>query len=351
MLAMKALVRTFGSVAVAVALAGCGGETPPAETAGTHPGAGTSAPPADTASLPPGPEPAPNAELMAGIKAFDAGSYADARKSFEAATKKAPTNFEAFFDLGQACEKLGDKTAAEAAYKSALSVKPELDAAAAALGTLYIDNGRFDEAVVVSKTGLATRPASVPLHENLGVALAAKGDQDGARAELEQAAKMAPGDAMTQLTLAHWLNAWHVREAKPHLDAALQAAKDDYGMLASIGLEYRMAGEFDACIKTFDHAVQIKDGGEVRTGRALCKLGSKDEKGCLDDLQAAVAAEPSYAPAHYYLGGRLASGHQYREAAAEYSKYLELAPNGSLAKPAAERLKLAKDAAKPPKKR
>jgi len=224
-------------------------------------------------------------------------------------------------------------------------------AGAAALGTLYIDAGRFDDAVDVTKAGLAKRPGSVPLHENLGVALAAKGDQDGARAELEQAAKLAPGDAMTQLTLAHWLNAWHVHEAKPHLDLALQAAKDDYGMLASIGLEYRMAGEFDACIKTLDHAVQIKDGGEVRTTRALCKLGSKDEKGCLDDLQAAVAAEPSYAQAHYYLGGRLASNHHYKEAAAEYAKYLQLAPNGSLAKAAAERMKLAQDAAKGPKKR
>ena len=348
---MRALARTFGSCWVVLVIAGCGGATPAPETGGTTPPAGTGAPPADTASLPPGPEPAPTAELMAGIKAFDAGSYADARKSFEAATKKAPTNFEAFFDLGQACEKLGDKTAAEAAYKSALAVKPELDAAAAALGTLYIDAGRFDEAVDVSKSGLSRRPGSVPLHENLGVALAAKGDQDGARAELEQAAKLAPGDAMTQLTLAHWLNAWHVHEAKPHLDLALQAAKDDYGMLASIGLEYRMAGEFDSCIKTFDHAVQLKDGGEVRTGRALCKLGSKDEKGCLDDLQAAVAAEPSYAPAHYYLGGRLASGHHYKEAAAEYAKYLDLAPNGSLAKQAAERKKLALDAAKSPKKK
>jgi tetratricopeptide (TPR) repeat protein len=348
--AMRALVRTFVGWGVALAIAGCGGATPPADTSGTPP-PGTGAPPADTASLPPGPEPASTPELDAGIKAFDAGNYADARKSFEAATRKAPTNFEAFFDLGQACEKLGDKTAAEAAYKGALAVKPELDAAAAALGTLYIDAGRFDEAVDVTKAGLAKRPGSVPLHENLGVALAAKGDQDGARSELEQAAKLAPGDAMTQLTLAHWLNAWHVHEAKPHLDLALQAAKDDYGMLASIGLEYRMAGEFDACIKALDHAVQIKDGGEVRTTRALCKLGSKDEKGCLDDLQAAVAAEPSYAQAHYYLGGRLASGHHYKEAVAEYAKYLQLAPSGSLAKAAAERMKLAQDAAKSPKKK
>src|SRR5579864_3650450 len=117
-------------------------------------------------------------------------------------------------------------------------------------------------------------------------------------------------------------------------------------MIASIGHEYRMAGEFDACVKTFEKAIALKDGGEVRTGRALCRVGLKDEKGALDDLQAAVTKEPTYPTAHYYFGTRLAIAKRFKEAAAEYAKYLELAPTGSLAKPATERLKAAQDAAK-----
>ncbi len=73
---------------------------------------------------------------MAGIKSFDAGSYADARKSFEAAAQKNPQNYEALYNLGLACEKLNDAPAAERAYKAALSVKPDLDSAAAALSAL-----------------------------------------------------------------------------------------------------------------------------------------------------------------------------------------------------------------------
>ena len=124
------------------------------------------------------------------------------------------------------------------------------------------------------------------------MALATRGDQDPATQELEAAIKAQPNEPMYHLTFAHWLNAWKVRGAAPHLDAARDLAKDDYGLLASIGFEYRMAGEFDSCIKTFDRTIAIKDGGEVRTERALCKLGTKDEKGTLDDLQAAVAKEP-----------------------------------------------------------
>jgi tetratricopeptide (TPR) repeat protein len=343
---MRAIGARLGvTLATAWWIAACGGAQPPVETeTATLPSGPAPAPAAETSSLPSGPEPAPSAELDAGIKAFDAGNYAEARKSFDAAVKKDKTNYKALFNLGQACEKLGDKSAAEGAYKAALALKPDFDMAAEQLSALYIDAGRIDDALAVGRAGLAKHPGSAALHENLGIALASRGDQEPATQELEAAIKLQPAEPMYHLALAHWLNVWHVRGAGPHLDAIRDTVKD-YALLASVGFEYRMAGEFDGCIKTFDRAIGIKDGGEVRTERALCRLGTKDEKAAFDDLQAAVAAEPTYAPAHYYLGGRLASGKRYKEAAAEYAKYLELAPNGSLAKNAGERLKLAQEAA------
>ncbi len=330
-----------------LALVGCGGGAPPAQSAGpAAPPPGPASPvEAPAAAAPSGPEPAASPELVAGNKAFDAGQYAEARKHFEAAARKNANDYQATQNLGVACEKLGDKPAAEAAYKAALAAKPELDSAAENLSALYVDEGRFDDALAVGRAGLAKHPGSAALHENVGVALGARGEQDAATGELEQAIKLTPSEPMFRLTLAHWLNVWHVKGAAAHLDAARDLVKDDYGMLAAIGLEYRMAGEFDACVKTFDRAVALKDGGEVRTERALCKHGLKDDKGMFDDLQAAVTKEPDYAPGHYYLGGRLAVAQHFKLAAAEYAKYLQLDPSGSLAKPAAERLKAAQEAA------
>jgi tetratricopeptide (TPR) repeat protein len=329
---------------------GCGGgpgapaSSPSGGAAGPS-GASSASSQPDTAALedtaPAGP---PSADTQAGEKAFNAGNYADARKAFEAAVKKNPKDSAAYLDLGMACEKLNDKVSAEGAYKHALDLKPDLDTAAANLSALYIDQGRIDEALAVARTGLAKHPGSAGLHENMGVALAARGDQENASKEFSAAVQAAPSDPMMHLTFAHWLNAWKVRGATPHLDAARSLCKDDVALLAAIGLEYRMAGEFDSCVKTFDRAITVKDGGEVRTERALCKLGLKDEKGMLDDLQAAVSKEPSYAPGHYYLGGRLAKQKHFKEAASEYAKYLELEPAGSLASQASERLKASQDA-------
>ncbi len=330
---------------LAIVLLACGGSAPPAQTggAGAPPTGSLDNPaPQGTAAEPPPASP----DVSAGIRAFDAGNYADARKSFEAAAKKNPNDYEALFNLGQTCEKLGDPPGAETAYKAALVAKPDLDNAAANLSALYLDAGRNDEALGVARIGLAKHAGSAPLHENMGLALAAKGDQDNAMKEFTQALQLTPNDAMFHLTFAHWLNAWKVRGAAPHLDAARDLVKDDYPMTISIGHEYRMAAEFDSCVKTFDHAVSMKDGGEARTERALCRLGLKDDKGTLADLQAAVSTEPTYANAHYYLAGRLAMTNHFKEAAAEYAKYLQLAPNGSLAKPAADRMKMAQDASK-----
>lgn len=341
----KTKLGALGTLAACIALAACGGApSPPAQTAGAD---------TSTASLPESPPPPlpKSPDVDAGTAAFNAGNYADARKDFEAATKKNPGDYDAFFYLGQSCERLGDAPSAEAAYKGSLAAQPDYEPAAAALSTLYSSDGHPDDAMAVAKSALAKHPGSGPLHAALAIALATRGDQDPAIQEFDQALKLKPDDAMLQYTLASFLNQWHVKGAAPHLDAALGLVKDDYPMIISIGHEYRMAGEFDGCARAFDRAIAMKDGGEARTERALCKLGQKDEPGALADLKAAVSTEPTYAPGHYYLAGRLASTKHYKEAAAEYQKYLDLAPQGSLAKAAADRLKMAQDAAKGGKKK
>ena len=353
---MKSFAVSTSSVAALVAvafLAACGGANQqPAENGGASPApdgpkpgtettAGGAPAATTTADAPSSPE------VDAGLKAFDAGNYDQARSSFDAAAKKNPKDYGALFNLGQTCEKLGDKDCAEKSYKAALAVKPDLDTAAALLSALYIDGGRIDDALSVAKQGLAKHPGSGPLHESLGLGLAAQGQQDLASKEFLQAIQIAPNDPLFHFNLAHWMNVWHDgKDAGFQLDTAIGLVKDDYAMLASIGFEYRMAGQFDSCVKTFDRAIRIKDGGEGRTERGLCKHGLKDEPGALADLQAAVATEPNYATAHYYLAGRLATVKRFKEAADEYGKYLQLAPDGSLAKAATEKLKLVEAAMK-----
>jgi cytochrome c-type biogenesis protein CcmH/NrfG len=87
----------------------------------------------------------------------------------------------------------------------------------------------------------------------------------------------------------------------------------------------------------------MKDSPELRTYRALCKLGAKDDAGALADLRAAVGLDANFGPAHYYLAGRLAQSGDLAAAIAEYEAYLKVEPSGPMAKTARERIKKAKE--------
>jgi tetratricopeptide (TPR) repeat protein len=293
----------------------------------------------------PTPEPVHAAELSAGIQAFDAGEYDSARASFQAAARSNPGDYIALWNLGQVCEKLGDGICAANAYRAELAVKPDADRASAALANLYTSDGRVDEALAIATRELATHPGSASLHAAMGNALATRGDQDPAINQLVQAIEIEPANPMLHYTLAVWLNRWHIRGAGAHLDAAAPLVHDDYAMSVSVGHEYRLAGDFAACVRTFDGVIKHKDRGEPRTERALCKLGLQDAEGALADLRKAVVVEPSYAQGHFFLAGRLAVAKHFKDAATEYQAYLQLAPDGSLADEATQRLVMAQSAA------
>jgi Tfp pilus assembly protein PilF len=101
-------------------------------------------------------------------------------------------------------------------------------------------------------------------------------------------------------------------------------------------------GAFGDCVPTLDKAIGIKDAAELRTYRALCKLGAKDESGATADLQSAVTKDINYAPAHFYLGNAMARQQKWDDAIKEYEAYLKIEPTGPLAKQANDRMDLAK---------
>jgi Tfp pilus assembly protein PilF len=327
-----ALLCLVGALGVA-----CGGSKAPtstgpsvAPTAGADSTASSAGAPSDTAP--------PQPEVQRGINALNDGQLPTARSLFEIAVQKNPQDAEATYYLGLANEKMGDKAAAENFYKAALKLKPDLENAAVNLSAMYADAKRFDEAIKVCKAALDKRPDSAPLHFNLGVALAETKDETGATVEFEAAIKGGPDEAMYRYTYGHWLGAWGKPDkAAPVLRAALMRVKetqDNVGLFAGIGHDLLVLRQTADCIAAFDKAIGLKDAAPLRTERALCKMAAKDEQGSEDDLRAAIAADPGYALAHYWLGVRLAKVKKPKEAIGEFQTYLKIEPNGAWAQKA-----------------
>lgn len=339
---MRAL-KVAAHCVVFLCAAACG---PNAPTPAPHDSAPIDAPPSNTSATASPTASTMGAEMQKGIEEIRRKDFAAAKATFQKVVQKEPQNGEAQFYFGVALENTKDKKGALAAYEAALKAKRDFDDAAANASALYIDEGRFDDAIVVLEAIDPQKRKNGSLALNLAVAYASKDDRPKAKNAFDLARRLAPREAMVLLTYGQWLGKWKESSAALVLKSAADAAPEDVGVLASVGFELKNVGAFAECIQVLDKAMSIKDAAELRTYRAMCKLGTKDKKGAHDDLLAATKSEPKYAPAHFYLGGRYAEANDFKKSAECYDTYLKLEPEGPLAKVAKERAKLARDKAK-----
>lgn len=333
----------FASFALA-----CGGTPPPARPIPVEPRPGS------VESEKPEAHAAPSShdDVSRGTAAIKAGDWTSARAAFESAIQKNPRQADALYYLGLVMDKTGDRAAAEKHYRAALDIQPDLQEAAENLTAIYVENRKFDEAIGIANKALARNSKNAEMQLNLAVALSGKGNVDSASKAFDAAVALAPNDVRFYVAYADHLNAAKkTDEAVSKLKQAQRVAGDDAAMLGTIGFSFRTARAVPECIAAFDKAIALKDNADFRTNRALCKLAAKDRPGAATDLRAATAKEPSFAPAHYWLGSLLHEDGKFPEAAAAYTAYLSAAPNGPMAKAAEGKLKLAKEKKKPtPKK-
>jgi Tfp pilus assembly protein PilF len=284
------------------------------------------------------------ADIQQAEEALKRKDFTAAKDAAERALKKNPASAEANYYLGLVAENTKNGKDAERYYRAALTSKPDLEDAALNLGALLLDGNRADEAIEIWRKATTVRKDSAALQANLAMALTSKpdGEADATKA-FDEAVKLAPNDPMILLSYGKALGGWKKQEAAAKkLEAARNAAKGDVGLLASVGFEQKNIGAFDDCTKTLSAAITQQDAAELRTYRALCKLGQKDKPGMIADLEAAIAKDAKYAPAHFYLAGRMAEDGKKKEATAGYERYLALEPKGPLAAKAKERIELLK---------
>ncbi len=107
--------------------------------------------------------------------AIDGGRLEDAAAEFERAAVSNPNNASHLANLGNARRALGDRAAAEKAYREALDISPLTANAANGLGVLLVETRRPGEAVAWLERALASAPDLVEARLNLGIALQESG--------------------------------------------------------------------------------------------------------------------------------------------------------------------------------
>jgi eukaryotic-like serine/threonine-protein kinase len=120
------------------------------------------------------------------------GAYKDAAAEFELATTYEPSSDDAFRDLAQAYQLLGQMDAAERALQKAIQVRPQYYAGYHRLGGLYMQLARYPDAVAQFKRATELSPDTPRPWYALGGALINVGDYPDAIAALEKAISIRP---------------------------------------------------------------------------------------------------------------------------------------------------------------
>jgi tetratricopeptide (TPR) repeat protein len=140
--------------------------------------------------------------LGSGICRSALGDHSGARADLERAEELAPTRAEPLIALGDldAAERNWDQ--AERRYRAATRLHPELAIGWVKLGNTLMRRGEVGQAASAFRSAIEHGPELAAAHNGLGAALSAQDDLNGARLELEQAAKLDPSDPNPLLNLA-----------------------------------------------------------------------------------------------------------------------------------------------------
>jgi len=137
--------------------------------------------------------------------------------------EKAPSIFEAHYNLGEMLQRRGEMDEAIVQFQAATSIRPNDPVANNALGGALLAKGDVDGAVQHFNLALKSQPDYFDAHYNLGNALASRGKFQGAAEQFGEAVRLQPGDVNAQTNLATALvQLGRLSEAKAHYEIALK---------------------------------------------------------------------------------------------------------------------------------
>jgi tetratricopeptide (TPR) repeat protein len=187
--------------------------------------------------------------------------------------EKYPSDFTAHFNLAAALEFAG-------------LASPEKDAE------------KLQEAVSHYRAALRAKPESVITHNNLGVALQAKGDLESAMGHYRKAVALDPGYANARYNLGNaLLSVGAVDEAIVHLREAIRLRPDDAGAHNSLGSALATQGKLTEAVSEFAETLRLNPehaDAHVNLAYVLTLQGKVDE--AIAHYEQALRLKPDGAP-------------------------------------------------------
>ena len=267
--------------------------------------------------------PSAAARAILGRVALARRDYAEAAMHLEAALRAAPEASRLHYSLGMAYRGLGktEEARRQLAVTGTSGIRipdPLLDELPGRLvgerahivrGRMAYGAKRYREAVAEFESAAAANPQSAAALVDLGAALAAAGDSDGAIKRLEQALALSPESPTAHWNLGRLLaSRGHHADAVGHLRAAADALPNDPEASRALAESLQAAGQSEEALRYFAMAVRLNplDEDAVLEGASLLvRLGRYREARSV--LEAANRRMPEQGRTSYALSHLLAA--------------------------------------------
>jgi tetratricopeptide (TPR) repeat protein len=218
-----------------------------------------------------------------------------------------------------------------AAYRQAIRLKPDYAKAHNNLGLALKAKGQLDEAIAAFRQAIRLQPDHHEAHYSLALALEAKGRVDEAIAAYRQAIRLKKDYPQAHTNLgAALMDQGRLDDAIAEYREALRSKRnfpEAYVAHNNLGIALRGKGKLNEAIVAFRQAIRVKPDyalAHINLGVALKAKGQVDQ--AIVAYREAIRLKPDYAGAHYYLGLALLSQGRYAEAKAAFDCALALLP-------------------------
>ncbi len=304
-----------------------------------------------------------DAALQQAVGLQQAGRLAEAAQLYQAILAQKPSHAEALHWFGMLNHQLGDKgqalnllrkaikkqgkvglyhyhlglvlaadgklDEAAMAYERALTLRPDLAAAANNLGAIRVQQGRAEAALRALRKAVKLQPGLAEANKNLGNALIMAGDLEAAVAAYRTAMGGMPRDIELRNNFAHALmETGDTEQALRLLGETLEAAPDNAAAHNLKGAAFKLMARDQEARAAFKRALELDpDCVEALVNLAVAEITDDEQKAGEELLRQALAAAPDNIEALTNLGSLLTKSGRPDEAIAPLEHLARLQPN------------------------
>ncbi len=268
------------------------------------------------------------------------GKYQEAVAEFRHGLTLFPGDERILNSLGVAIQNSGDSKQAQEIYEQTIAAHPDACDARFNLARLDLEGDQASAAEHQYRLMLEQCPSAAVIESGLGISLAAEGNDEAAKTELQKALQIDPHDLTALYNLGDLaMKENQIPEAVGFLEAAEQAHPEDIDTRAALAEAYEQSGRVNDATNQLRSAIMMAPanaGLHALLSEVLANSGQLEQ--AITEEKSDLRLEPNNADGWNTLGTEEANAGRVAEARQAFNRALQLDPGNTQARANLQRL-------------